>query len=103
MKILPIRKNVIFQFAESTVSGRFINSTESGIIVTSDDKNQTGSPRWVRITHVGPDVDEEIKPGTFALVEAGKWTIGFYVDSIRYWKTEESFVMALSDEPYHTY
>ena len=41
--------------------------------------------------------------GDHVLIEAGKWTTGFYVDGVRYWKTDDEVVLALGDEPTTTY
>ena len=94
--------NVIFKFVEEITGGRFNNSTSSGLIVTSDDKEQSGFTRWGQVTAVGPDC-YEIEVGDYILIEAGKWTTGFYHDSARYWKTEEKHVLLTSDEPSYTY
>jgi co-chaperonin GroES (HSP10) len=100
--IVAIRKNIIFQFAEDVTSTRFVNSTASGIIISQQDGTQAAVPRWGKVTHVGPEV-LDVNVGDFVLIEAGKWTTGFYVDKIRFWKTDEDCVMAISDEPTTTY
>ena len=102
LQLEALRKNIIFQFVEDVTDTRFVNSTASGLLVSSKDTNQTAIPRWVEVTHIGPDVDG-IAVGDFALIEAGKWTPGFYVEEARYWKTDEDKVLALSDEPATTY
>lgn len=100
--IIPLRKNIIFKFIEDTTSTRFINSTASGLIVSSQDGQQTNLPRWAEVHAVGPDVTE-IKQGDFALIEAGMWTTGFYVDGKRFWKTDEDKVLGVSNSPSTTY
>ena len=106
--IKAVRKNVLFQFVEESVAGkRFINSTKSGIIIHSSDGNQAVTPRWGKVTHVGPEVDE-LKVGEYVLIEPGKWTVGFTVrdwhgDPHRYWKTDVDKILLAADEPQTTY
>jgi co-chaperonin GroES (HSP10) len=102
LQIIPVRNNIIFEFVEDSTSTRFVNSTKSGIMISSQDSNQTGIPRWGKITHVGPDV-KNVKVGEYALIEPGKWTSSFYVDNHRYWKTDDDQIMCTSDEPTTTY
>lgn len=101
-QIEAIQSNIIFKFTEDVTQTRFVNKAASGILVTSGDGNQTTQPRWGEALFVGPDV-REVKVGDFILVEAGKWTFGFYVDKERYWKTDEDMVICAADEPGHTY
>jgi hypothetical protein len=100
--IIAIKDNIIFQFVEDVTSTRFINSSKAGLIISSKDGNQTSIPRWGKATHVGPDV-RDVSVNDYILIEAGKWTSGFYVDGVRYWKTDEAMVMGISDEPSTTY
>ena len=101
-ELIAIKNNVIFQFVEDVISNRFVNSTESGLIVSSLDGNQSGLPRWGVVVSIGEDVDG-IEPGDNILIEPGKWTPGFFVDGKRYWKTDDDKVMCISDEPLTTY
>jgi co-chaperonin GroES (HSP10) len=100
--IVAVRKNIIFQFVEDVTAKRFVNSTASGIIISQQDGVQASVPRWGKVTHVGPEV-VDVNVGDFVLIEAGKWTTGFYVNKERYWKTDEERVMAIGDEPTTTY
>ena len=102
MKIISVKNNIIFQFIEDVTSTRFVNSSKSGLIISSQDSNQAGQARWGKVTHVGPDV-VDVKVDDFILIEAGKWTTGFFVDHERFWKTDEDVVMAIGDEPSTTY
>lgn len=102
LQIDPVRDHVIFTFVEDISNERFINSTSSGILTTSNSLEQTNHPRWVKIHAVGPKA-YDVKPGDYALVEAGKWTNQFVVDGTRYWKTDESQLLAVSDQPGATY
>lgn len=100
--IVPIKNNIIFQFVEDVTSTRFVNSSKAGLIISSQDGNQSAIPRWGKVTQVGPNV-KDVKEGDYILIEAGKWTTGFYVDKVRYWKTDEDVVLAQSDTPTSTY
>jgi hypothetical protein len=101
-QIQAIENNIIFQFVEDVTQTRFVNSSEAGFLINSNDGNQTLMPRWGKALHVGPEV-LEVKAGDFILIEPGKWTFSFRVDGGRYWKTDESKVIGVSDEPGHTY
>lgn len=101
-QIIAERKNVIFQFVEDTISNRFVNKAASGIIISAHDLNQAGVSRWAKVTHIGEEVDE-VAVGEYILLEAGKWTSGFYVDGVRFWKTDIDQVLATADEPQTTY
>lgn len=102
MIIEPVRNYVVFTFVEGIYGERFINDSGGAIILTSDDKSQTTFPRWGKVVQVGPDVTE-IKPDEFVLIEPGKWTTHFFVDGLRYWKTDEDFVLCTADTPGSTY
>ena len=101
-EIKAIESNIIFQFVEDVTQTRFINSTASGLIINSEDGNQNMSPRWAKAVNVGPDV-REVKDGNYILIEAGKWTTAFRINEERYWKTDESMVIGVSDNPGYTY
>lgn len=101
-QIESIKNNVIFKFIEDATSTRFINSTSSGILVAHNDGTQASIPRWGKVTHVGPDV-QDVAIDDFILIEAGMWTPGFYVNGERFWKTDDQKVMCLGDEPTTTY
>jgi len=94
--------NVIFQFIEQNTSTRFINSTAAGLLVTETDGQQASIPRWGVVIAVGSAV-KDIVTDDYILVDAGKWTPGFYVDGKRYWKTDDSMISLVSDEPGTTY
>jgi hypothetical protein len=102
MIIEAVRNYVVFTFVEDIYGDRFINSAGGAIILTSDDKSQTTYPRWGKVVNVGPDVTE-ITPGEYVLIEPGKWTTHFFVDGLRYWKTDEDKILCTADEPGSTY
>ena len=100
--IEAVANSIIFKFCEDTTQSRFMNSSEAGFIINSGDGNQMMDPRWGEVLYVGPDVTE-VKPGEFILIEPGKWTSGFHMESTRYWKTDETKVIGVSETPGCTY
>ena len=100
MKIIrPLRDYVFFQFLDPTTSTRFGGKTRAGIHIPFQVLEQAGKPRWVQVTHVGPEVKTEgVVPGAYVLVETGKWSSGFVVDGERYWQTKEEWCAATSEE-----
>lgn len=101
-QIEPLSKNIIFTFIEDTTSSRFINTAKSGILISSQDGQQSSIPRWGQVVAVGPDV-KEVSVDEYILIDQGKWTSGFYVDGKRFWKTDEDCILCVSDEPGTTY
>lgn len=97
-----VDNNVIFQFVEKALMGRFVNEHHGGILISSEDTYQTNLPRWAKATHVGSRCTT-VQPGDYILIEPGKWTTGFTVDGERYWKTDEEMVILASDEPGTTF
>ena len=102
MKLEPVNDNVIFKFVEDTTSTRFMNSSSAGIIISSKDDNQANVSRWGKVVAIGPKV-LDVKVDDYILVESGKWTSGFEHESVRYWKTDENQILAVSDEAGSTY
>lgn len=100
--IEAVGNNVIFQFVEHSLYGRFVNEAASGLLISSEDTSQTTYPRWAKVTHVGPEA-RDVKAGDYALIEAGKWTTGFKVGDQRYWKTDDTVIILVSDTPGTTY
>lgn len=98
MKLVPTATGVIIQFVDDTTSTRFVNSTQSGILITEQNQEQANLPRWGKVTHVGAEA-EGVEPGNYVLVEPGMWTRGFFVGGQRFWKTNYEKLMAVSDEP----
>ena len=92
----PVTTGIFFIFADDTTSTAFANKTESGIIIKGGP--QSDVPRWGFVLKVGPDV-EDIAVGDCILVEKGMWTSSFDSDGVKMWKTDESKIICVSDEP----
>lgn len=100
MKTRILGKDIIFQFKDD-VSGGLVKktSTASGIILAGQQIDQQRQARWGKVVAVGTDITEEIKVGSYILIEPLMWTVGFTFDSdVKFWKTHETKVLAVSDE-----
>jgi hypothetical protein len=77
-------------------------TTESGIVLRSDDgKNHGIKPRWARVYKIGPD-QTEVKIGQWILVEHGRWTRKVRINDgereLEIQKVDNSCILAVSDE-----
>lgn len=104
MTLYPIRKNIIFKFTDNVGGINFIPQTKSGIILTDNQKfTELHSPKWGLLVSCGPEVDKEISEAKYVLIEPGKWTNYFELDREKFWKTEEEFIMAVTDDENSTF
>lgn len=56
--------------------------TKGGLVITSDDGKDRGiKPRWGRVVAKGPKNDDPYNVGDWVLVEHGRWTRGFDIES----------------------
>ena len=78
--------------------------TRGGIILRSDDGTTRGIyPRWGRVFRKGPKNNDPYKQGEWILVEHGRWSRGFAVESedgeVKVLRTvDPSGVLGVSDE-----
>lgn len=98
--LVPIHNHLVIQFVDGQTGGEFVDKkTESGIILTSIKAEQGTTPRWAKIIKAGPECDEEIKEGEYALLEPGMWSVGFmFAENKRYWRTDATKVMLVSGD-----
>lgn len=97
MNLRAIGNSILFKFVDET-HGKYLGiTTKSGLIVATGSSDQQ-EPRWGYVLSVGANVDEQIKPGQYILIEPLAWTPGMYVDEERQWRTDDSRVLAVSDE-----
>ena len=97
--IKPLKNNVFFQFVDdidSTKNNMFVEKTSTGLILPGNARNSAGSARWVEVAAVGPDC-KSVEAGMTVLVEPGKWTNEIKLKEGSYWKTDEDWVIAISD------
>lgn len=75
--VRPIHDRVIVKnmhFGDTTTNG--------GIIITSDDGKDRGiKPRWGQVFSKGPENNDPYDVGDWILVEHGRWTRGFDIDT----------------------
>lgn len=98
VEMFPIRDNVMFQFLDATGGGKgkFTDrATASGIIIAQDEMQQK-LPRWGCVTAVGPK--SQVKPGEYILIEALMWTYGTEINDEKYWKTDDTRIMMVTDD-----
>lgn len=56
--------------------------TAGGLIITSDDGKTRGIyPRWGKVFHKGPKNNDPYEVGDWILVDHGRWTRGFTVET----------------------
>ena len=96
--IEPLRNGILFMFLEKTDdSGGFKGNTDWGfdLGVNTDETSKRG--RWARTIAVGPDVTD-VKEDMFIYIEPLMWTVGFNHNGFKIWKTDETKILATSDE-----
>jgi co-chaperonin GroES (HSP10) len=99
----PLGNSILFAFVDDHAGGNFIPKTKSGILLTNQNLNEAHVPKWAKVLAIGPDVDEQIKVGLYILIEPLKWTIGFKHENVQIWKTDDTQVMLVDDEPHFSY
>jgi len=96
----PIRNHIVFQFEEDEATHRgvthFQEKTEWGFEFSDSDVTlELG--RWVNVTHVGPEVTDNIKPGMRVCVDHLKWTHGFEFEGEKYWRTDSDNILLIDE------
>jgi hypothetical protein len=94
----PLANSIFFIFEDEVTQTKFVNKAKSGILLVAGQGDQVNIPRWGTCISVGPDVDE-VQPGDYILVEKGMWTTAFETDGVKMWKTDDTKVLCVSDEP----
>ena len=100
--IKPLGECFVFQFTDDAAEGSFITNTRSGFIMTNQNKFDNGQARWGKVCRVGKDVTM-FTEGQYVLIEPLMWTIAMTVDDVKYWKSEQLKVMAVTDDIEMTY
>lgn len=94
----PLHNGILFQFLNETSAGQFIDKNKGRIIIARPELDTQGKyARWVRIEAVGERV-KNCKVGDIALISPGKWTTGFTHEEIKYWKSDDEWVLAIGEE-----
>lgn len=106
-KLNPIMDFIIFRFVMDITKSTFRPQTKSGIIISDvSDYDEHTTPKFAEILAYGPDVTDEIKNSKYVLLEAYGWTNKIRLNGPHgehFWKTEEKFVLAMSDEEINPY
>jgi len=97
MGLRPLGNSILFTFMDDTAGGNFIPKTKSGILLTNQNLTEAHSAKWARALAVGSDC-VDIKAGDFVLIEPLAWTVGFTYDEVRIWKTDESKILATTED-----
>ncbi len=93
--ISVLKDGIIFKFLEEITNKAFENKTDWGFMV-NDRTNDPKQPRWGEILVVGPTV-EHVKVGDYVLIENLQWTSALHYKGDKFWKTNESRVMLVSE------
>lgn len=104
MKLRPLKNTVLFSFLDETAGakGRFTERTKGSIVIPVLNTSQDKTPRWARVTAVGPDVDG-VQPGDFILIEPLQWTRHEVFEGDKIWKTDDSKILCVTDDEASTY
>jgi hypothetical protein len=96
MKLEAINNHIIFQFIDRVnIKGEFEEgASKGGIVLKSNFRDSSASPRWGKIISAGPDCSDMItKSGCEVLIDNLKWTAGTKFNNTVYWRTDESHVL----------
>ena len=91
----PLTNGFLFVFCSDTAGGQFIERNKGQIILTNKDLDSQGKfARWAKVVAIGDDVTD-FGVDDIVLIEPLMWTKGFDFEGARYWKSDESKVIAI--------
>ena len=91
----PLTNGFLFVFCSDTAGGQFIERNKGQIILTNKDLDSQGKfARWAKVVAIGDDVTD-FCVDDIVLIEPLMWTKGFDFEGARYWKSDESKVIAI--------
>ncbi len=94
-----ILDHVVFMFDDGVHDGQFTQD-KIGLIQMSNHgkshENDSLFSRWGVVKFCGPDC-KIVKEGDHVVIEKHKWTIGFKVNGVEYWRTSEPHIIAIED------
>lgn len=96
-KLEPLPIDILFRFNDATRKGMFEDVSAGGLYLGRSMELSLQEARWGTVIEIGCDV-KDVAVGDQILIEPLKWTDGFEIDSIKYWKTQERFVLAIGEE-----
>jgi co-chaperonin GroES (HSP10) len=91
---------ILFQFEEEIDPSRhnaFTEKTQSGIILPSNPLTAGQYARWATVVAVGPNVPEDVVPGSKVCIEALKWTKVSTYKGEEFARTEAKFILAVGE------
>lgn len=99
-KIKALVNGFVFKFNDEVNNkGEFNKSpTQSGIILKASSDDSAKQPRWVTITSRGTTCADYIQPGVEVLLPALRWTASAEVDGEKFWKSDDTQVVAYKDK-----
>lgn len=73
--------------------------SEGGIYIQKTiGKTEGIVPRWFKVVDVGPEDKLGLVPGEWVLVANGRWTEGFKLGGIEYWRLDPNGCLVVSEE-----
>lgn len=104
MQLRALGDSILFTFLDEARGGMFTPKISDTIIVQIADITGQDAPRWGLVVAVGPEVGEEVKAGSYVLIDALKWTTSITLpDKSKIWKTTYPHVSAISDTEVKSY
>lgn len=97
-KLKAIKDKIIFKFIQDTTGNMFHEVTKSGFHIIEKADKQLKTARWAQAYKVGNTVCDDIKAGTYILIENLMWTQHVTFEGEKMWTTTEEKVLAVSDE-----
>ena len=96
-EINVLEDGIIFKFLENISGQSFDNKTNWGFEI-KDKTDDFKRPRWAKALRLGPKV-VHVKENDYILIENLQWTAGLEYYGDKFWKTNESRVIMVSEEP----
>lgn len=95
MNLEPIGSNIIFEFTDTVVDGKFVGERSNGLIQDFGTRylEYGALCRRIRVKHVGPDCKSATIDNEY-VVENLKWTKSFIVNGHEYWMTREQHLLS---------
>lgn len=98
----PLGKSFLFEFASDTAGGLLIEKNLGKILLTAEVLNQGKFARWGKVLAVG-DMVTDFVPGQWVLIEPLQWTTEIRFQDRKYWKSDETKVLAVTDHERDTF
>ncbi len=99
----PLNDGFLFTFCSDTAGGQFIEKNRGSIILTNQSLDTQGKfARWAKVVAVGDKVTD-FSVDDIVLIEPLMWTKGFDFEGTRYWKSDQSKVLAIGADESVTY